>query len=538
MKRFFRLLCILRTFARYRIDEMLPQYLRPWKLKVLFAPFKLWPSDLPNDLDDNPGRRLRLALESLGPIFIKFGQLLSTRPDLLPPDIAQELNALQDDVAPFPTDVFREVVENALGQPLDSAFRNFSDEPLASASIAQVHTATLPSGEDVVIKAVRPGIEDIIETDVQLMLWLAERFVSWSPDGERLRPVEVVKDYRDTITDELDLLKETGNASQLKRHFDKSPLLYVPTVYWDYCRRNMLVMERIYGVQVTDIAELEAQNVNRKVLAERGVEIFFTQVFDNNFFHADMHPGNVYVDITNPELPSYISLDMAIVGSLAREDQFYLARNLLAMFRRDYRQVAELHVLSGWVPPGTPIGAFESAIRTVCEPIFEKPIKEISFGDALITLFQTARRFNMPIQPQLVLLQKTLVNIEGLGRQLYPDLDLWQTAHPFLERWLRKRFHPKTVYREFKRQAPEILEQLPELPHKLFNTLELTQRYLEVGSRDNEQGDRRKSRYRKQMIAVAAFAGAFYFYWPIIQQMPVELWAFIAVGVASLWRRD
>lgn len=538
MKRFFRLLCILRTFARYRVDEMLPQHLRPWKLKVLFAPFKLWPSRLPNDLDDNPGRRLRLALESLGPIFIKFGQLLSTRPDLLPPDIAQELNALQDNVAPFPTDVFRAVVENALGQPIDSAFQNFSDEPLASASIAQVHTATLPSGEDVVIKAVRPGIEDIIETDVQLMLWLAERFVSWSPDGERLKPVEVVKDYRDTITDELDLLKETGNASQLKRHFDKSPLLYVPTVYWDYCRRNMLVMERIYGVQVTDIAELEAQNVNRKVLAERGVEIFFTQVFDNNFFHADMHPGNVYVDISNPELPSYISLDMAIVGSLAREDQFYLARNLLAMFRRDYRQVAELHVLSGWVPPGTPIGAFESAIRTVCEPIFEKPIKEISFGDALITLFQTARRFNMPIQPQLVLLQKTLVNIEGLGRQLYPDLDLWQTAHPFLERWLRKRFHPKTVYREFKRQAPEILEQLPELPHKLFNTLELTQRYLEAGSRDSEQGDRRKSRYRKQMIAVAAFAGAFYFYWPVIQQMPVELWAFIAVGVASLWRRD
>src|SRR5690606_36431653 len=329
------------------------------------------------------------------------------------------------------------LVERNLGKPVEALFARFDSVPLASASIAQVHAAQLPDGTEVVVKAVRPGIEKVIEQDVALMAWFARLIERYSPDGERLRPVQIVYDYRQTIFDELDLMREAANAAQLRRNFEDSPLLYVPRVYWDFCRRQVLVMERIYGAQVTDLATLRRHGVNIKLLAERGVEIFFTQVFEHNFFHADMHPGNVYVSLEDPENPSYIALDMAIIGSLSREDQFYLARNLLAMFRRDYRQVAELHVLSGWIPKDTAVGAFEAAIRTVCEPIFAKPIKDISFGDALITLFQTASRFDMPVQPQLVLLQKTLVNIEGLGRQLYPELDLWETAHPFLERWLK-----------------------------------------------------------------------------------------------------
>ena len=292
------------------------------------------------------------------------------------------------------------------------------------------------------------------------------------PNSRRLRPIDIVDDYRDTILDELDLAKEAANASQLRRNFLNSQLLYIPEVYWDYCCENVMVMERIYGVQVTDISELESQDTNMKELAERGVEIFFTQVFDHNFFHADMHPGNVFVSNDTPEKPKYIAVDMAIVGSLTREDQYYLARNLIAMFRRDYRQVAELHIKSGWVPSGTSIAGFESAIRSVCEPIFEKPLKDISFGQALITLFKTAQRFDMPVQPQLVLLQKTLVNIEGLGRQIYPDLDLWATAHPFLERWLKRRYHPKNLLKDMKHQAPEWLEKLPEIPQLAFKALE------------------------------------------------------------------
>jgi ubiquinone biosynthesis protein len=536
VKRFLRLLTILTTLARYRIDELLPEKSRPRLLTWLFRPFKG-----KTQAALSRGERLRRALEDLGPIFIKFGQLLSTRPDLLPPDMVLELNKLQDRVPPFPGEEFRQLVERALGQPVTELFAEFSVLPLASASIAQVHTAALPDGTEVVVKAVRPGIEKVIELDVDLMAWFAQQVERFSPDGRRLRPMQVVEDYRQTIFDELDLMREAANATQLRRNFENSPLLYVPEIHWDYCRRNVLVMERIYGAQVTDLATLREQGVNIRLLAERGVEIFFTQVFEHNFFHADMHPGNVYVSLEHPEDPGYIALDMAIIGSLSREDQFYLARNLLAMFRRDYRQVAELHVLSGWVPKDTSIGAFEAAIRTVCEPIFSKPIKDISFGDALITLFQTARRFDMPVQPQLVLLQKTLVNIEGLGRQLYPELDLWQTAHPFLERWLKQRFHPLTLFRELRREAPEWLEKFPQVPHLVFDTLS---RLRELGETAPQlqraaeelqlQARQNRLRQRRRLIAALAFAGAAYWAWPLLTAAPVPAVLLAALGLLAL----
>lgn len=536
MKKLTRLFRILATLGRYRIDELLPEHYRHPAVRAGLWLFK-WQS-LPNL---NRGERLRHALQDLGPIFVKFGQLLSTRPDLLPAYLVKELDKLQDDVAPVSSAEFRQVVESALGHPIEDLFQTFSETPLASASIAQVHAATLPDGQSVVIKAVRPGIEKTIRKDIELMTLFAQLFERLNPEGRRLRPVEVVEEYRQTIFDELDMMRETANASQLKRNFDQSPLLYVPEVYWDYCRRNVMVMERVYGAQVNDVETLKRHQVDIKLLAERGVEIFFTQVFDHNFFHADMHPGNVFVSLENPKQPSYIALDMAIIGSLSRQDQFYLARNMLAMFRRDYRLVAELHVMSGWVPKDTSITAFEAAIRTVCEPLFEKPIKDISFGDALITLFQTARRFNMPVQPQLVLLQKTLVNIEGLGRQLYPDLDLWTTAHPFLERWLKKHFHPKTLWAELRRQGPEWVEKFPLLPPLLFDTVsqmkelaatapEFRQACVEI--RQHHRSQRRQT--RRRVIAAGAFTLAAYLAWPELDGLPIESVLLLAVGITAL----
>lgn len=524
MKKIFRLITILSTLGRYRLDELLPKGYRPVLLRII-----LWPFKLRGLAAGERGARLRKALEDLGPIFVKFGQLLSTRPDLIPEDLVAELNKLQDDVAPFDGALFQQLVEQALGDSVANLFAQFDTTPLASASIAQVHCATLHSGEDVVVKAVRPNIESTIRQDVALMAIGAKFLQRYLPDGRRLKPVEVVEEYKQTIYDELNLMREAANASQLRRNFESSELLYVPEIYWDYCRINVMVMERISGARVTDTARFKANNVNIKKLAERGVEIFFTQVFDHNFFHADMHPGNVFVSLESPDSPTYIALDMAIIGTLSRQDQFYLARNMLAMFRRDYRQVAELHVLSGWVPKGTSIGAFESAIRTVCEPLFEKPIKDIAFGQALIILFQTARRFEMPVQPQLVLLQKTLVNIEGLGRQLYPDLDLWATAHPYLERWLKARFHPKMLFGELKRQAPEWMEKFPEVPHLALETVEnlktFTQTAPELSSAcetiNNNDRRRLKSRRRKAIGALALiFAG--FFAWPLFSSLPIE----------------
>lgn len=414
---------------------------------------------------------LRLALEQLGPVFVKFGQLLSTRKDLLPEEVANELALLQDKVPSFDGQQAQRMIEQALQQPIEQLFEHFDREPLASASIAQVHAARLKDGRDVVIKVIRPNIEPILQQDMALLdtlAWFVARFI---PDGRRLRPQEVVADYRRTLFDELDLMREAANASQLRRNFIDSDELYVPEVHWDYCRDNVMVMERIYGTPVGDIATLRAQGVNLQKLAERGVEVFFAQVFRDNFFHADMHPGNIFVDHTDPENPKYIGIDCGIVGSLNSDDQRYLAENFLAFFNRDYKKVAQLHVDSGWVPPETRVEEFESAIRTVCEPIFEKPLKDISYGQLLVRLFQTARRFEMEVQPQLVLLEKTLLYIEGLGRQLYPDLDLWKTAKPFLEQWMKRQVGPVAIWSKVKQQFPYWTEKFPDMPDLLYQAL-------------------------------------------------------------------
>ena len=496
-----RFLVIVRTLAKYRLYDLLPGRGRA-KAKLLLLPFRLFVSSEPKR-----GVRLRKALEELGPIFVKFGQILSTRPDLLDPDLIEELVKLQDKVPPFDDDEFKRIVESALGHKIETVFENYQHEVLASASIAQVHAAELKSGEQVVIKVVRPNIRNTIDKDTRLLRLIARWIEKLLKEGKRLRPVEVVDDYRNTIFDELDLTKEGANASQLRRNFENSKMLYIPKIYWEHSRRNVLVMERISGIPVNETEQIRAQGTNMKLLAERGVEIFFTQVFEHNFFHADMHPGNVFVSRKNPESPSYIGIDTAIVGSLNKEDQYYLARNMIAMFRRDYRLVAELHVQSGWVPEGTSIGAFESAIRSVCEPIFQKPLKDISFGEALISLFRTAQRFNMPVQPQLVLLQKTLLNIEGLGRQLYPDLDLWQTAHPFLERWLKQRYGIKNLLKEFKYHAPDWLERLPELPSLGVDVLDelkqLSGAISELKNTEKEAKKRNNEGKKKKVRALA-----------------------------------
>ena len=465
-----RLLRILRVVIRYRLDDLLLTLPLPtWMRALRFAlPWRWLPR---GKLELSRGEALRLALEDLGPIFIKFGQMLSTRRDLLPPDVADELARLQDQVPPFDPEHAVARIEEQLGAKVGDVFARFDVQPLASASIAQVHAAQLKSGEDVVVKVIRPNLRPIIRSDLAWLFLAARIAEKASADARRLRPVEVVSDYEKTIFDELDLMREAANASQLRRNFADSPLLYVPQVYWDWCRPKVLVMERIYGVPVTDLATLADQRTNMKLLAERGVEIFFTQVFRDSFFHADMHPGNIFVATRTPWSPQYIAIDCGIVGSLTPEDQDYLARNLIAFFKRDYRKVAQLHIDSGWVPAETKVNEFEAAIRTVCEPIFEKPLKDISFGQLLLRLFQTARRFNMEVQPQLVLLQKTLLNIEGLGRQLDPNLDLWSTAKPFLEKWMLDQMGPQRLWHELQAQAPRYAKILPDIPRVLHQYL-------------------------------------------------------------------
>ncbi len=468
MFRIWRFFIIVRIVARYRLDNLFNSAALPWYARWMLAllPWRYFvTSTLPR------GQRLRLAMEELGPIFVKFGQMLSTRKDLLPNDVADELQKLQDQVPPFCGDHAVTIVEKALGEPVTDLFCSFDSTPLASASVAQVHTATLHSGENVVVKVIRPGISKVIRQDVGLLYLLAYLVQLLWADGRRLRPVEVVSEYEKTIFDELDLRKEAGNASQLKRNFSGSSILYVPEVYWDFTHKDVMVMERIYGTPISDMAALRDQGTDFRLLAERGVEIFFTQVFRDSFFHADMHPGNIFVSKDNPSDPQYIALDFGIVGSLNPEDQSYLARNFLAFFKRDYKRVAQLHIDSGWVPAGTNVNDFETAIRSVCEPVFEKPLKDISFGQVLLGLFQTARRFNMEVQPQLVLLQKTLLNIEGLGRELYPDLDLWQTAKPFLEDWMKQRMGAKGLRRALKENGAEWSEMLPQMPQLMFEAL-------------------------------------------------------------------
>lgn len=454
-----RLLRIQQVLARYGLDEFLSASRALRRLRIVF---RLLPG---RRITDAPrGERIRLALQELGPIFVKFGQALSTRRDLLPLDIADELAKLQDQVPPFPASTAREILTKAWGQDPDEILAEFEPEALAAASIAQVHAGKLHSGEAIVVKVLRPGMKEIIQRDLDLLYGMAELALKHWEEGKRVRPVEVVQEYEKTVLDELDLMREAANASQLKRNFEGSDLLHVPAVYFDYCRRNVMVMERIFGVPISDMKTLRAANTNIKKLAENGVEIFFTQVFRHNFFHADMHPGNIFVKIDNPDEPQYAAVDFGIVGTLNPIDQSYLAGNFLAFFDRDYLRVAQLHIDSGWVPADTRVDELENAVRTVCEPIFNKPLSEISFAQVLIRLFDTARRFNMDVQPQLILLQKTLLNIEGLGRELYPELDLWETAQPILREWMTERYGGRQALREFRDQLPEVRDALRELP--------------------------------------------------------------------------
>jgi ubiquinone biosynthesis protein len=467
-KQFFRMLRINMVLMRHGLDDIIfaTHLFRPFRFLIYLLP---WNWFLHNRAPR--GERIRRALEDLGPIFIKFGQMLSTRRDLLADDIADDLQKLQDAVPPFPGEQAERIIEKAFGQPVRELFAAFATTPLASASVAQVHAATLHDGKDVVVKVLRPDILPVIKRDLELLYIIAELAARYSSQLRRLRPVEVVAEYEKTILDELDLLREAANASQLRRNYAGSNDLYVPEIHWDYTRKNILVMERIYGVPIRNISELRAHNTDMEKLAALGVKIFFTQVFKHNFFHADMHPGNIFVDINDPQQPKYVAVDFGIMGTLNAIDKRYLAENFLAFFRRDYFRVAKLHVESGWVPAGTRVDEFESAIRSVCEPIFEKPLKDISFGQLLLRLFQTARRFNMEVQPQLVLLQKTLLNIEGLGRQLYPELDLWKTAKPFLERWMEEQVGARAMLRGIKDNLPHMVEKLPEVPGLIYQVL-------------------------------------------------------------------
>ena len=526
-----RLLRINMVLTRHGLDQLIFELhlLRPFRYLLWLLPW-YW---VPVDRDKPRGVRIRLALEELGPIFVKFGQIISTRRDLLPPDIADELVKLQDRVPPFPADQARAAIERALGMPIEQAFATFEAEPFASASIAQVHGATLKDGREVIVKVLRPDVERLIRRDIEVLHFVARLAKRWSDDGRRLRPTEVVEEFESTILDELDLQREAANAAQLKRNFEGSGLLYVPAVHWDLTRRDVMVMERIHGVPIADRAELVRRGADLKLLAHRGVEIFFTQVFDHNFFHADMHPGNIFIDASRPSDPRYMAVDFGIVGTLDPRDQRYLAENFLAFFERDYRRVAELHVQSGWVPEGTRIDEFESAIRTVCEPIFQKPIGEISFAQLLVRLFETARRFDMEIQPQLVLLEKTLFNIEGLGRELYPELDLWVTAKPFLERWSERRFFggafaggerldgkdgggPGAAFRRLRRDLPGLREEFGEtaralrevLKHLAEGTLRVEQRSPELEKLAREMKRDRRHRYLAALGLALAISGS------------------------------
>lgn len=458
-KTLLRLLRIQRVLVRHGLDELITatHLLRP--LRFLFF---LFPKT--SDSNEPLGVRLRLALIELGPIFVKFGQAISTRRDLLPTDIADELAKLQDRVPPFPSDQVMAILVQAYGKPVLEVFASLDEKPLAAASIAQVHAAVLPDGKEVIVKVLRPGVREQIEQDLDVLYALAGLADKYWENGKRLRPLELVAEYERTVLDELDLMREGANAAQLKRNFEGSEMLYVPDVYWDFCRPEVLVQERIYGVPISDMAALRAANTNIQLLAENGVEIFFTQVFRHNFFHADMHPGNIFVQIDNPERPRYAAVDFGIVGTLSPTDQHYLAENFLAFFDRDYHKIAKLHLDSGWVPAETRIDQLESAIRSVCEPIFNKPLAEISFAQVLMGLFETARRFDIEIQPQLILLHKTLFNIEGLGRDLYPQLDLWKTAHPVLREWMEEQLGPRAVVDSFRENLPQLREALRQLP--------------------------------------------------------------------------
>lgn len=464
IRKLLRMIKINRVLTHYQIDKLI---LENSKFAWLILLNKLLPWNWSKRSNASRGERIRLSLEELGPIFIKLGQALSTRKDLMPHDISIELAKLQDDCPPFDEQKSINMIEEALNSPVNEAFASFNPVPIASASIAQVHEAVLHTGTEVVVKVVRPDIKPVIEQDVSIMFSLAKLIEAAVKIAKRLHPVEVVEEFEKTILDELDMMREAANAGQLKRNFDNSDLLYVPEVYWELTSQSVMTMERIRGIRISETEKLMEAGIDLTDLSAKGVIIFFTQVFKHNFFHADMHPGNIFV------LPDgrYAAIDFGIMGTLTPEDQRYLAENFLAFFNRDYLRVAELHIESEWVPKDTRVNELESAIRSVCEPIWDRPLKDISFGLVLMRLFQTARRFGMEVQPQLVLLQKTLLNIEGLGRQLDDELDLWDTAKPFLEDWMQERVGPKGMAKKVKANLPFWMEQMPEIPGMLYNSL-------------------------------------------------------------------
>lgn len=516
---FFRFFVVWNTLVKYGLDQLIPDSSFNPLVRLLTW---LMPAAWSRKITDPPAVRVRQALESLGPIYVKFGQAISTRPDLLPWEMAKELAKLQDNVAPFPKEQAIAIIEKSLKKPIHEAFSAFDDEVLASASIAQVHTATLHSKEKVVVKVVRPGIEKTIHSDLHLMYFFARFIHTISSEARRLRLPEVIAEFDKTINNELDLIQEAANGSVLRQNFLNSPILYVPQIYFDYCTKNILVMERIFGVSIGDIDTLKAKQVNLKKLAEHGVTIFFTQVFYHQFFHADMHPGNIFVEVSDPENPKYIGLDFGIMGSLNDQDQYYLAENFLAFFNRDYRRVAKLHIDSGWVPNTVKVTDFEAAIRKASEPIFGKPLKEISFGQFLLTLFQTARHYEMEVQPQLVLLQKTFFNIEGLGRVLYPDLDLWDTGKPILEKWMKDQSGPKAFYHKFKAHSGEYADALSELPLLIRQHL-----------KHQQQAD-----YRHLKLAEGVLLGfvLMIIFQPNLWGAPVTRYTLSGVALILLWR--
>ena len=498
-----RIIHINRVLLRHGLDEVIlkAHLFRPVRFILYLSP---WYWLRRNKLPPYPVR-MRQALEDLGPIFIKFGQILSTRRDLLPREFADEFAKLQDAVPPFPGAQARSQIERAFGCPIEDLLDDFDETPIASASVAQVHGARLKDGRQVVVKVLRPNIERVIRRDVGLLHLIANLANRYWSEARRLRPLDVVEDYKKTILDELDLQREAANASQLRRNWEGSDILFVPEVHWDLTSRNVLVMDRIHGTPISNIEALKAQGISMQKLGEQGVEVFFTQVFRDNFFHADMHPGNIFVEPSG----RYIAVDFGIVGSLTTDDQRYLAENLLAFFNRDYRRVAELHVESEWVPHGTRVDEFETAIRSVCEPIFNKPLSEISFGHFLLNLFQTARRFDMEVQPQLVLLQKTLLYIEGLGRQLYPELDLWATAKPYLERWMEQQVGPKAFARKLKKNLPMMTEYAADMPILMHKVLrDASEGRLELVLKSKELTQLRQETKENHRTLISTISGA------------------------------
>ncbi len=504
---FCRLFTILLVAFRYRLDELVLSSIRhPWAYRLLRVLRLGRAPKLPR------GVRLRLALESLGPIFVKFGQVLSTRRDLIPLDVAEQLALLQDRVPPFPSEVAAATIQKALGAPPQQLFKRFDMQPIASASIAQVHFAELHDGREVAVKVLRPGMHEVIFKDLRLMRALATLVERLGPDGRRLKPREVVAEFDKYLNDELDLIREASNCSQLRRNFstekERAELLIVPEVIWEYCASSVFTMERMKGIPVNQIDRLRAAQVDLKDLARKGVEIFFTQVFTDGFFHADMHPGNIYVSYVPETLGRYIALDFGIVGSLSEFDKNYLAQNFLAFFRRDYRRVAQLHIESGWVPPETREEELEGAVRAVCEPYFDRPLSEISLGQVLLRLFQTSRRFNVEIQPQLVLLQKTLLNVEGMGRDLDPELDLWDTAKPYLEKWMYQRIGPSGLYSRLRQEAGQWAQILPQLPRLVYANLDRpdTRQALNQELKLLRQSQQQTNRLLTALCAVLAVA--------------------------------